>query len=237
MQIDMIGFDADDTLWENEILYQEAQAGLKEILCPWGTAEAIDEALFKMEMRNLPLYGYGIKAFALSMIETAIQISGGAVTGDQILEILAKVRAMLEADVRLRPYVRETLSALSEDYPLMLITKGDLLDQTAKVERSGLERFFRIVEIVNEKTPQTYAQILKRYDLSPETFLMVGNSIKSDVLPILELGGTAVHIPAETTWAHEIVPGVDGEAHGYHELEHLGELSELIRTLNSKGEL
>jgi len=100
-----------------------------------------------------------------------------------------------------------------------------------------LERFFRIVEIVNEKTPQTYAQILKRYDLSPETFLMVGNSIKSDVLPILELGGTAVHIPAETTWAHEIVPGVDGEAHGYHELEHLGELSELIRTLNSKGEL
>jgi len=237
MRINMIGFDADDTLWENEILYQEAQGELKAILRPWGTAEAIDEALFKTEMRNLPLYGYGIKAFALSMIETAIQISGGAVTGDQILEILAKVRAMLEADVRLRPYVRETLSALSEDYPLMLITKGDLLDQTAKVERSGLGRFFKIVEIVNEKTPETYSVILKRYHLSPETFLMVGNSIKSDVLPILELGGTAVHIPADTTWAHEIVPGMAGETHGYYELDDLGELPELVGTLNSKGKL
>jgi putative hydrolase of the HAD superfamily len=228
MKIDMIAFDADDTLWDNEVLYQNAQEGLKEILSPWGNPEVIDKALYETEMRNLPLYGYGIKAFSLSMIETAIQISKGEIHGIKILKILDIAQSMLQAEVKLRPYVRETLETLSQDYPLMVITKGDLLDQISKIKRSGLEGYFSITEVINDKTLETYRAILQRHDLLPERFLMVGNSLRSDVLPVLALGGKAVYVPAETTWKHEVVSEFDGHSEYFFELEHLGLLPGLV---------
>jgi putative hydrolase of the HAD superfamily len=190
--------------------------------------EVIDRVLYDTEMRNLPLYGYGIKSFSLSMIETAIQVSKGKIPGDKISKILDIAQSMLQAEVKLRPYVREALEALSGKYPLMVITKGDLLDQTAKIKRSGLEGYFSITEVINDKTLETYRAILQRHDLLPERFLMVGNSLRSDVLPVLALGGKAVYVPADTTWKHEVVSEFDGQSEDFFELEHLGQLPSLV---------
>lgn len=228
MKIDVIAFDADDTLWENEVLYQNAQKRLKGILSPWEDPSVIDRVLYETEMRNLPLYGYGIKAFSLSMIETAIQVSEGEISGNELLKILDIAQSMLQAKIRLRPYVKETLEALSQKYPLMVITKGDLLDQTSKINRSGLGGYFSITEVINEKTPEAYRAILQRHDLLPETFLMVGNSLRSDVLPVLELGGKAVYVPADTTWAHEVVSEFNFQSEDFFKLEHLGQLPGLV---------
>jgi len=228
MNIDMITFDADDTLWENEVLYHNAHVRLNEILSPWGTTQDIDEVLYETEIRNLPVYGYGIKAFSLSMIETAIKISNREVSGDQISLILGITRSMLVADVQLRPDAKETLASLFQKYPLMLITKGDLLDQTSKIKRSGLEGFFSFTEIVNDKTTEVYRTILEKHDLIPQKFLMVGNSMRSDVLPVLELGGKAVYVPADNTWAHENIPVFESVGENFFELEHLRQLPALI---------
>jgi putative hydrolase of the HAD superfamily len=229
MKIDIIAFDADDTLWENEVLYQKAQERLKEILSQWEASAVIDEVLYETEMRNLPLYGYGIKAFSLSMIETAIKVSDGKISGNIISKILEMTQSMLDADIKLYPYVNDTLKELSEMYPLMVITKGDLLDQTSKIKRSGLAKYFSITEVINDKTSEDYRAILGRHGLLPETFLMVGNSLRSDVLPVLELGGKAVYIPAETTWAHEVVSEFDFRSEDFFELEHLGQLPDLVK--------
>jgi putative hydrolase of the HAD superfamily len=229
MKIDIIAFDADDTLWENEVLYQKAQERLKEILSQWEASAVIDEVLYETEMRNLPLYGYGIKAFSLSMIETAIKVSDGKISGNIISKILEMTQSMLDADIKLYPYVNDTLKELSEMYPLMVITKGDLLDQTSKIRRSGLAKYFSITEVINDKTSEDYRAILGRHGLLPETFLMVGNSLRSDVLPVLELGGKAVYIPAETTWAHEVVSEFDFRSEDFFELEHLGQLPDLVK--------
>jgi len=228
MKLDIIAFDADDTLWHNEIYYRNAQSALIQLLSPWKEPETIDRILYEIEMRNLPLYGYGIKAFTLTMIEAAVKISAGKITGGKIEEILAIGRSMLEAEVKLRPHVMDTLQTLSESHRLMVITKGDLLDQTGKVERSGLAPYFSMVEVVSKKTSGAYAAILKRHNLAPESFLMVGNSLPSDILPVLELGGKAVHIPADTTWAHETIYDFDTGLPGFYELEHIGDLPDLI---------
>ncbi len=228
MKPDIIAFDADDTLWHSEFLYRDAQAALNEILSPWAQSKVVEEVTYEIETRNIPVYGYGIKSFTLSMLEAAVKISNGAVGGSQVAEIIGLGRAMLKAEVELRPHVVETLEKLSKSYRLMVITKGDLLDQTDKVERSGLAPFFSMVEVVNEKDTATYRQILDRYKLSPQGFLMIGNSISSDVLPVLELGGIAVHVPADTTWAFEIVENFNPDQQGFYELEHVGHLPELI---------
>jgi putative hydrolase of the HAD superfamily len=138
-------------------------------------------------------------------------------------------QSMLDADIKLYPYVNDTLKELSEMYPLMVITKGDLLDQTSKIRRSGLAKYFSITEVINDKTSEDYRAILGRHGLLPETFLMVGNSLRSDVLPVLELGGKAVYIPAETTWAHEVVSEFDFRSEDFFELEHLGQLPDLVK--------
>ena len=231
MQIEIIALDADDTLWENELLYQEAQTKLKVILSPWKSFQTIDHMLYETEQRNMPLYGYGIKAFTLSMIETAIQISEGEISGHEISLIMDIAQTMLSAEVELRPYTLETLIALSKSHRLMIVTKGDLLDQSAKVKRSGLSSYFSFVEIVNDKTPQAYTDIFQKYNLNPKRFMMVGNSLRSDIQPILELGGKAVYIPADTTWAHETLPEFDGNKRGFYQLEHLGQLPGLIAEL------
>ena len=228
MKFDLIGFDADDTLWHTEIHYTQAQDSFKQLLSPWAPAERIDEILNECILNNLQGYGYGIKAFILSLIEAAILISEGEIRGDQIEQIISIGKTMKSADVILRPHVKQTLQNLVSTYRLMLITKGDLLDQTTKVESSGLASFFSIVEVVNDKNAETYASILEKYHVDPHHFLMVGNTIRSDVHPVLALGGTAVYIPADSTWDHEMVPGFDTTQNGFYELEHMGLLTELI---------
>jgi putative hydrolase of the HAD superfamily len=228
MEISTIAFDADDTLWENEHLYLEAQKTFHDIMAPWGDRETNHSILYDIEMRNLPLYGYGIKAFCLSLIEAALEISRGRIEGAQVEEILAIGRNMLQAEVKLHPHVLETLQELSGHYRLMVITKGDLLDQTAKVERSGLAAFFNTVEVLNHKTRAEYAAILARHSIQPGHFLMVGNSLRSDILPVLELGGIAVHVPTGVTWAHEHVEDFDKSRPGFFEVAHLGQLPALI---------
>jgi len=228
---DMIAFDADDTLWHNESLYTTAQARFRQILAPYCCAERADQKLYETEIRNLVCYGYGIKAFALSMIEASIELSNGRITSQEIQQLLDLAKGMLAADVQLVEHAQSTVCRLSASYPLMIITKGDLRDQEAKVERSGLRPYFRYIEIVADKTREAYAAILARHNLAPERFLMVGNSLRSDILPVVALGGRAVHIPYHTTWAHEHVIPSEAERQGYIELEHLGLLPELVEEL------
>ena len=228
MKLDMIAFDADDTLWHGEVHYREAQAELQNTLEPWCSPAETEQLMDKIEMQNLTLYGYGVKAFTLSMMEAAVALSDGEIMGKQVKRILALGRQMLEAEVRLRPNVHQALQALSETHRLIVITKGDLLDQTEKVERSGLARYFSAVEVVNKKTPEIYQAILDRYNVAPQNFLMIGNSLPSDIIPVLALGGTAIHIPADTTWAHEMVSDFDTRQPGFHKLEGLAQLPDFI---------
>jgi putative hydrolase of the HAD superfamily len=229
---DLIAFDADDTLWHNERLYSEVQARFKALLEPYlGHADGIEERLYATEIHNLAHYGYGIKAFTLSLIETAIEMTQGRVTAADISAILTLGRGMLAAEVELLPHVAEVIPTLAEKYPLMIITKGDLLDQEAKVVRSGLGRHFRTVEIVSHKTPESYAAILTKHGIEAARFLMVGNSLKSDVLPVIAVGGHAVYVPHPLTWAAEHAdPSAEDRAR-YHEIAHLGELIGLVDRL------
>jgi putative hydrolase of the HAD superfamily len=229
--LEMIAFDADDTLWHNEVHYRDTQAQFLQILSPWAEPERVNAVLNEIEMGNLALYGYGVKAFTLSMLETAVKVSDGGIEGEAVGQILALGRDMLQQEVTLLPGVEETLNILSKDYPLMVITKGDILDQTNKVKRSGLEQYFRRVEVVGDKTTLTYQEVLSKNRISPATFLMVGNSIRSDILPVLALGGRAVHIPADTTWEHEMVSDFDDSQDGFYTLNTMKELPKLLSRL------
>jgi len=238
--LDMIAFDADDTLWHNETLYARAQERFKQLLIASQpeaapqAAEQVGQKLYETEMRNLGRYGYGIKGFALSMIETALELTGDSITGQDIRRILDIVQDMLNADVELVEHARPTLAALSASYPLMLITKGDLFDQERKLARSGLASYFQFIEIVSGKTREAYRSILTKYRIAPPRFLMVGNSLKSDVLPVVALGGRAVYIPYHLTWAHEAV--VEGSSEtGYVQLEHLGLLPALVEEISQSA--
>ncbi len=233
MNIEMIGFDADDTLWHTEVHYVQAQEDVLKILSPWGETEQISRIFDQTIVKNLSWYGYGIKAFILSLLEAALQASRGELQAYQVDQILSIGKRMLSEEIVLCPHVQETLHVLASSYPLMLITKGDLLDQTTKVKRSGIGDCFSIIEVVNEKSPETYAKVLKKYHVNPVNFLMVGNTIRSDVHPVLALGGAAVHIPADTTWQHELVPGFDTTQDNYYELEHMGQLSDLIAQIDA----
>jgi len=231
--MDMIAFDADDTLWHTEGQYQDTQEALKGILTPWAEPDEIDAHLNQTELHNLSIYGYGIKAFVLSMIETAIHLSGGEIRGAEIHKILTLGRNMLQAEVIVLPHVIESLQTLSASHRLMIITKGDLLDQTNKITRSGLAAYFEIIEVVEDKKMHNYRNILDKYRLSAGTFLMVGNSIRSDILPVLALGGKAVYIPADTTWTHEMVPDFDRAQTGFFELDSIRQLPDLIQDITS----
>ena len=228
---DMIAFDADDTLWHNEVHYQDAQEKLTQILSPWAGPDTVKSQLLAIEMQNLDLYGYGVKAFVLSMIQAAIQISKGCIQGENISQILSLGRDMLHAEVITLPRVSETLAALVKSHHLMVITKGDPLDQTNKINRSGLSGFFMGVEVVSEKTSAAYQKVLEHYHLDISKFLMVGNSLRSDILPVLELGGKAIYIPADTTWSHEALNGFDTTQKGFYELDDIGQLPRLVAKL------
>lgn len=229
---DVIAFDADDTLWHNESLYAAAQDEFKRLLSKYLDAEQIDQRLYETEMRNLKHYGYGIKAFALSMIETAIELTEARIAAHEIRQIIEIARRMLDADVQLFEQTKSTIARLSESYPLMLITKGDLLDQERKLARSGIRPYFRYVEIVSDKTRETYQAILAKYRIDASRFLMVGNSLRSDILPVLELGGHAVYIPYHITWAHETAIEAASGQNSYLQLDHIGLLPALIEHLS-----
>ncbi len=201
--IDVIAFDADDTLWHNEPIFHATEAQFAEMLAAYHPAEWVRDRLFATEMKNLGHFGYGIKGFILSMIETALDLTESRITGAEVRRIVDWGHAMLHHPVELLDGVRETVESLAGRYKLILLTKGDLFDQESKLARSGLGELFDAVEIVSTKNAATYAAIMRRHAVEPPHFVMVGNSLRSDVLPALEAGAQAVHIPYELTWAHE----------------------------------
>ena len=200
-----IAFDADDTLWINEIFFREGEAQLCRMLAGYAGPQQVIDHLYKLEMSTIKLYGYGIKSYILSMVETALDISGGKVGADVIREIIEIGKHQMERPVEIYPGVKEVLETLGGKYELVLATKGDLLDQRRKLGKSGLEKYFGHVEIMSDKKTADYQKLMQKLICRPEEFLMIGNSLKSDIIPVLELGGYAIHIPCDTTWAHEEV--------------------------------
>lgn len=205
--IKVIAFDADDTLWSNEPFFQEVERKYTELLSEYGSSKEISAELFKTEMNNLECLGYGAKAFTLSMIETALRISHQQIPAEMIQQIIFLGKSLLEMPIELLPGVEETLKALKAEgrYRLVVATKGDLLDQERKLKRSGLTPYFDHIEIMSDKTEKEYTRLLQLLQVSPEEFLMVGNSLKSDIQPVLAIGGYGVHIPFEVMWQHEVV--------------------------------
>lgn len=203
--IRVIGFDADDTLWVNETYFREAEQKFARLLSQYETENKIDQELFKVEMKNLELYGYGIKGFMLSMIESAIDLSNGKIPIATISKILHLGKEMIAKPVELLDGVEEVLRELSGKYRLILLTKGDLLDQERKMERSGLSEYFHHIEVLSEKKEENYRNLLEHLEIKEEEFLMIGNSLKSDILPIVNIGAQAIHVPFHTTWVHEMV--------------------------------
>ncbi len=227
-----VAFDADDTLWHHQNSFDETQEKFRALLRSYHEDAWINERLHETEMRNLRQFGYGVKGFMLSMVETAIQLSEGRIQGTEIQKILDLGTDMLNRPIELMPGVEETLQALAPHFELMVITKGDLFDQETKIARSGLGIHFTRVEVVSEKDASTYATILKRHGIGPAHFLMVGNSLKSDIEPVLQIGGRAVHIPYERQWSHDRVEGMNSETHGYFEIGSLAELPGLVRRIS-----
>ncbi|MDC6367000.1 MULTISPECIES: HAD family hydrolase [Flavobacteriaceae] len=203
--IKVIGFDADDTLWVNETYFRETEEHFADLLEAYETKNKVDQELFKTEMRNLEIYGYGIKGFMLSMIESALDLSNNKISQETISKILELGKQMISHPVELLDGVEEVLEKLVDKYRLIVLTKGDLLDQERKLEKSGLSKYFHHVEVLSDKKEDNYSNLLEHLNINVDEFLMIGNSLKSDVLPILNIGAKAVHVPFHTTWVHEMV--------------------------------
>jgi putative hydrolase of the HAD superfamily len=234
--ITTIGFDADDTLWHNESIFEATHEKYRALLARWHDAATVDRRLLATEMRNLELYGYGIKAHALSCIETAIELSGGAIRAAEIREIIAYAQEMLAHPVELLAGAAAAVAQLAPSHQLLLLTKGDLRDQERKLAKSGLAHHFRHTEVVAEKDVETYARILRRLQIPPGQFLMVGNSLKSDALPALELGAYAALVPYPLLWQAEAAapPPPAAAADRYFQLETLRDLPALVARLNGR---
>ena len=203
MNIKVIAFDADDTLFVNEPYFQETEEKFCGLMNDYLSKQGISQELFKVEIDNLPLYGYGIKGYILSMIEAAMKISNKTISIQVVDKILEYGKELLQRPIELLDGVEETLQALHGKYKLVVATKGDLLDQRRKLHNSGLGHYFHHIEVMSDKQEKDYHDLLGRLEIQPEEFFMIGNSLKSDVLPVLGIGGHAVHIPFHTTWAHE----------------------------------
>lgn len=226
--IKSIAFDADDTLWINETFFRDAEDQFCALLHDYVSYEECQKRLFEMEMRNLPMYGYGIKPFTLSLIEAAIEITDNNVSIAIITKIIELGKMMLGAPVQLLDGIEEVLSTLSRKRKLVVATKGDLLDQERKLEKSGLARYFHHIEVMSDKQPKNYEKLVSHLDIKPQEFLMIGNSLKSDIIPVLEIGGNAFHIPFHTTWLHEQV--TDEIQHvNFKELSKASELVDLLK--------
>jgi putative hydrolase of the HAD superfamily len=230
MALQVIAFDADDTLWINEPFFRESEEKFAELMEDFLPQHQSIKELYRTEIQNLPRYGYGIKGFMLSMVETALRISNHKISVKLIEKIIGIGQEMLEKPVELLPGVEDALKSLSSDFRLVMATKGDLVDQERKLKKSGLEKHFHHIEIMSDKQVKDYEKLIKRLDISPADFLMLGNSLKSDILPVLELGGYGIHIPFHITWAHEQI-----EHEVIHDrfftLENIGQAGELIRKI------
>jgi putative hydrolase of the HAD superfamily len=231
MPITVVGLDGDDTLWHNETRFNVTQGELRDLLRRHVPDADVDAHLAETEMTNLGIYGYGVKAFTLSMIETAIQVTRGKIPATDLEVILGWGKRMLMEPTELLDGVEGTLKLLGRRYDLLLITKGDLFDQESKLARSGLAGLFLGVEIVSEKDVESYRGILERRGIKSKEFVMVGNSLRSDVVPVLELGARAVHIPYQVTWHHEHVPDESLPRDGWYRIDSITELSRLLDTL------
>lgn len=232
--IEVIALDGDDTLWHSEHLFVDTQDRFRSLVRPHVDIDdaTLDERLLEVERRNLPLFGYGVKAFTLSLVETAIEVTDGRIPGRDLQAVLDLGKVLMDHPVDLLDGVRAAVDALTDRYRVMVITKGDLLHQETKVARSGLDELFWRVEIVSEKDEATYQRILDRHRIDPATFVMVGNSVRSDVLPVLAVGGRAIHVPYSVTWALEHAEP-DPALHDFPVLEHISELPDAIATLDA----
>ena len=227
--IKVIGFDADDTLWVNETYFREAETAFAKLLSKYETSNKIDQELFRMEMDNLPLYGYGVKAFTLSMVESALELSNYNISTKTIDAILNIGKDMLNKPVELLDGVEEVLKVLSKKHRLILATKGDLLDQERKLEKSGLSDYFHHIEVLSDKKEANYSKLLNHLDINPSEFLMIGNSLKSDILPLVNIKAHAIHVPFHTTWAHEQVTEDEKNGKAY---KTINSLSDILKLLN-----
>jgi putative hydrolase of the HAD superfamily len=230
--LDAIAFDGDDTLWHNEGLFSMTQERFRALLADSVATEELDARLLAIERENVVVYGYGVKGFTLSMIETAIEVTNGNVDADTIYRILSFAKDQLSHPVELLPGVEETIAALAGRYRLLLITKGDLFDQESKIARSGLAHRFDAIEVVAEKEPDVYRRVLQRNRVEPSRFLMIGNSVRSDVLPVLDVGGQAAHVPYHLTWELEVADPPH-EHDGYWELDDISQVPALVAKLGA----
>lgn len=228
--MEVIALDGDDTLWHSEQLFVDTQTRFRELVAPFVEVDDahLDQLLLEVERRNLPTFGYGVKAFTLSLVETAIEVTDGDIPASRIQAILDLGRVLMDHPVQLLDGVAEAVDALTDRYRVMIITKGDLLHQESKIARSGLDHLLWHAEVVSEKDERTYRRILERHQIDPATFVMVGNSVRSDVLPVLALGGHAVHIPYHVTWGLEEV-----EPDPSHTFAVLGSIAELPAHIES----
>jgi len=227
-QCKVIGFDADDTLWENQIYYDEIAQQFFELVSDYVTPSVAERELYKTEMLNMEIYGYGARAFILSIIETALRITNNQIEGTVIAQIVELCKNLLNKPVILLEGIEEILEILSlTPYTLILVTKGDLLDQERKLKRSNIEQYFHHIEIVSDKQEEDYVKLLRRINIAPENFMMVGNSLKSEVLPIIRLGGYGVHIPYHTTWEHEKTE-INEKLERFWEIKHIIQLKEIL---------
>jgi putative hydrolase of the HAD superfamily len=229
--IEIVAFDADDTLWHNEPLYSATTNRFRELLASYHSPAWIEQRLYETEIRNLRHYGYGIKSFTLSMIETAVELTEGRIKGSEISEIVAYGKEMLAAPVRLLEGARETVSQLMQSYKLIIVTKGDLLDQESKIARSGLGECFFNIEVVSEKNRTTYERICRENRVEPSQLVVVGDSLRSDVLPAVEAGCHAIHVPYDTPWQHEVVADEQVTGHEFLCASGLGAVPHLIAGL------
>lgn len=225
-KIKVIGFDADDTLWINENFFREAEHKFAKMFSQYETENKLIQEIMKTEINNLPIYGYGIKGFVLSMLECANEITCNSLNAEQVNTILDIGKDMLNKPVELLPGVEEVLQKLNLNYRILLITKGDLLDQERKLEKSGLVKYFHHVEVVSEKKPKNYSDLLDHLRVPHEEFLMVGNSLKSDILPLIDIGAQAIHVPFHTTWEHEKVDCVKG--YNYQTVDNIKNILDFI---------
>jgi putative hydrolase of the HAD superfamily len=225
--IKVIGFDADDTLWVNEPFYQEVEKEFCLIMKTYLDEAETSKELFKTEMQNLEIYGYGAKGFILAMVETALRATERKITPEEISKILDVGKTLLSMPIQLLDGVKNVLQSLQGKYKLILVTKGDLLDQERKLQKSGLINYFHHIEIMSDKQENNYQKLLAHLDILPQEFLMVGNSVKSDILPVINIGAKAIHVPFEVMWQHE----KDHESTENHAFETISEISKILELL------
>jgi putative hydrolase of the HAD superfamily len=227
-RFDLVGLDGDDTLWECQRHFDEVTEVFSSIVAPYVATDAdVADVLDATERKHLPVFGFGVKAFTLSMIEAAIDVTDGAIPGDEIGRLINEAKRMMTEPVRLIDGVGDAVAALAADHRLVLITKGDLLHQRRKIDSSGLGEYFSLVEIVHDKTPAMYLSILGRHGVTADRFVMAGDSVRSDVVPVAAIGGTAIHVPHHRVWAHEVID----HDHDVITLDNLGQLHATLTNL------